>query len=166
MYPLNRLFLYARTLRHLRPSQLAYFVGRRILPRLKNKQPIDAIRPRSGVMLTAGIRAPGQTDSGLHFRFLNRSRSFESGGVGWASTGMPKLWRYNLHYFDYLQDAHRSTENKYHLISDWIGHNPPGTEDAWEPYTASLRIVNWLKFILSLTSASINTNPLENGNTG
>ncbi|MDC8447894.1 MAG: heparinase II/III family protein [Nitrospira sp.] len=63
---------------------------------------------------------------------------------------MPKLWRYNLHYFDYLHDPQRSFENKCFLITDWIQHNPPGTEDAWEPYTVSLRIVNWIKFFLSI----------------
>ncbi|MBX3303404.1 MAG: alginate lyase family protein [Nitrospira sp.] len=61
---------------------------------------------------------------------------------------MPKLWRYNLHYFDYLHDPRRSHENKCFLIRDWVQHNPPGTEDAWEPYTVSLRIVNWIKFFL------------------
>lgn len=63
---------------------------------------------------------------------------------------MPKLWRYNLHYFDYLHDPQRSLESKCFLITDWIGHNPTGTEDAWEPYTVSLRIVNWIKFFLLL----------------
>ncbi|BFU91064.1 MAG: hypothetical protein NTAFB01_22510 [Nitrospira sp.] len=66
---------------------------------------------------------------------------------------MPKLWRYNLHYFDYLHDPQRSLENKCFLITDWIQHNPAGTEDAWEPYTVSLRIVNWIKFFLLLNAA-------------
>jgi uncharacterized heparinase superfamily protein len=68
---------------------------------------------------------------------------------------MPKLWRYNLHYFDYLHDPQRSSENKCFLIGNWIQHNPPGTEDAWEPYTVSLRIVNWIKFILLSNGARV-----------
>ncbi|NJL17915.1 MAG: hypothetical protein HC938_12695 [Nitrospira sp.] len=67
---------------------------------------------------------------------------------------MPKLWRYNLHYFDYLHDPARSPENKGLLITDWIQHNPPDTEDAWEPYTVSLRIVNWIKFFLLQSAAN------------
>jgi uncharacterized heparinase superfamily protein len=90
----------------------------------------------------------------MKLTFLNREKEFRPHAIDWLCRDMPKLWRYNLHYFDYLQDAHRSTENKHHLISDWIEHNPPGTEDAWEPYTASLRIVNWVKFFLSLPSTS------------
>ncbi|MBI3560673.1 MAG: alginate lyase family protein [Gammaproteobacteria bacterium] len=62
---------------------------------------------------------------------------------------MPRLWRYNLHYFDYLQEAgHRKAELP-QLINHWIEHNPLGTENAWEPYTASLRIVNWIKYFLA-----------------
>lgn len=61
---------------------------------------------------------------------------------------MPKLWRYNLHYFDYLFDDFRSLRQKILLISDWVQRNPVGRGDGWEPYTASLRIVNWIKFFL------------------
>jgi uncharacterized heparinase superfamily protein len=32
------------------------------------------------------------------------------------------------------------------LIMNWIENNPIGSEDAWEPYPASLRIVNWIKY--------------------
>ena len=42
---------------------------------------------------------------------------------------------------------------KVHLISDWIVKNPPGTGDAWEPYTLSLRMVNWIKFFLKNDTA-------------
>ncbi len=34
-------------------------------------------------------------------------------------------------------------------MDHWIRHNPPGTPDAWEPYTVSLRIVNWIKYFMS-----------------
>jgi uncharacterized heparinase superfamily protein len=100
---------------------------------------------------------PAKQPSGgdFQFIFLRELKEFLNGRIDWVCKGMPKLWRYNLHYFDYLQDTHRSTENKCYLISDWIEHNPPGAENAWEPYTASLRIVNWVKFFLSLTPASV-----------
>jgi uncharacterized heparinase superfamily protein len=67
---------------------------------------------------------------------------------------MPRLWRYNLQYFDYLSESERSALQKGQLIDDWIRHNPPGTTDAWEPYTASLRIVNWTKYFLAQFAAS------------
>ena len=69
---------------------------------------------------------------------------------------MPKLWRYNLHYFDYLFHTGRSDEAKMYLISDWITKNHPGVGEGWEPYTLSLRIVNWIKFF-ALNEAAIRT---------
>ena len=99
------------------------------------------------------MHPPVETDAA--FTFLHRKRVFDPGRIPWACVDMPRLWRYNLHYFDYLQHSQRSVENKSHLVSDWIEHNPQGTVDAWEPYTASLRIVNWVKFFLSLSAASM-----------
>ncbi len=87
-------------------------------------------------------------DRDAAFTFLNRKKVFDLGRIEWATADMPKLWRYNLHYFDYLHDPQRSYENKCSLMSDWIQRNPSGTEDAWEPYTVSLRIVNWIKWFL------------------
>jgi uncharacterized heparinase superfamily protein len=58
-----------------------------------------------------------------------------------------KLWRYNLHYFDYLLDDGASEEVKDKLTSDWIKISLSLQEDAWEPYPISLRLVNWVKYI-------------------
>ena len=38
------------------------------------------------------------------FCFLNRTIEFPEFKVDWVSPEMPILWRYNLHYFDYLHD--------------------------------------------------------------
>jgi uncharacterized heparinase superfamily protein len=81
--------------------------------------------------------------------FLNLRPPHPRGGpVDWRAAAMPKLWRYNLHYFDYLQDAQRSLEARRALIADWIARVPTGAEDAWEPFPLSLRVVNWIKFFL------------------
>ncbi|MBK9305874.1 MAG: alginate lyase family protein [Nitrospira sp.] len=99
--------------------------------------------------MISGISASTSTGDDSYFRFLRQAKSHQADQVDWVSKDMPKLWRYNLHYFDYLHDSERSLENKRRLINDWIRHNPPGAEDAWEPYTVSLRIVNWIKFFLT-----------------
>jgi len=162
---MNRLLLYARTLKHLRSSQLFYFTRRRILPSLAPHRTTDSLTLRAGIHMATAIHPDGPIQPDSHFSFLGRSHQFESGAIGWAGKGMPKLWRYNLHYFDYLQHPQRSVGNKSHLISDWIQHNPQGTVDAWEPYTVSLRIVNWVKFFLSLSTTSLDRNPLEDEDT-
>ena len=34
------------------------------------------------------------------------------------------------------------------LIGKWIEENPPGMGNGWEPYPLSLRIINWIKWVL------------------
>jgi uncharacterized heparinase superfamily protein len=82
------------------------------------------------------------------FTFLNLRKDFPGGCIDWRSMEMPKLWRYNLHYFDYLFDSGRAIEDRCRLIDGWIADNPVGAADAWEPFPISLRIVNWIKFFL------------------
>lgn len=146
---MKHLGLFARTLAHLRPSQVAYFLHRRILPQFRSVTKTGDAGRRSGVVsMLPGISVSKPTGDDSHFCFLRQSKCIPSQSADWVCKDMPKLWRYNLHYFDYLHDPQRSFENKCFLIGDWIQYNPPGTEDAWEPYTVSLRIVNWIKFFL------------------
>ncbi len=145
---MKQLGLYARTLACLRPSQVAYFLQRRILPQFRSVAKTADARKRSGVSMLSGISVSKSTGDDSHFCFLRQSKDIPSQNADWACKDMPKLWRYNLHYFDYLHDPARSLENKSLLITDWMHHNPPDTEDAWEPYTVSLRIVNWVKWFL------------------
>jgi uncharacterized heparinase superfamily protein len=103
---------------------------------------------RSGVNLTPliGRRIPPGGSS--EFTFLNRSQYFPDGKIDWRSLDKDKLWRYNLHYFDYILDQDRPRASVDALIDDWIAQNPPGTPDTWEPFPVSLRIVNWVKLLL------------------
>ncbi len=154
---------YVHTLRHLRASQWWHQLLHR-LPTLSPTLPLsNTISLRPGVQPLHRMAIPLSIHTGAAFTFLHRERVFDLGRIDWANTDMPKLWRYNLHYFDYLQEPQRSVENKSHLVSDWIEHNPQGTVDAWEPYTASLRIVNWVKFFLSLSAASLKNNTGDAG---
>jgi hypothetical protein len=106
------------------------------------------VRVRRGVSMQAPLVTAMPQDGEHQFRFLNVSKTFSHGKVDWASTDMTKLWRYNLHYFDYILDSGRSVDNISDLISTWIQSNPMGVGDGWEPYPVSLRIVNWSKLFL------------------
>jgi uncharacterized heparinase superfamily protein len=68
--------------------------------------------------------------------------------VGWDDPSIPKLWRYNLHYFDDLcsRGARGRRGWQRELIERWIRENPPASGTGWEPYPTSLRIVNWVKW--------------------
>jgi uncharacterized heparinase superfamily protein len=68
--------------------------------------------------------------------------------MDWHPQDVPRLWRYNLHYFDFLIVEILPTERLDRLIDDWILTNPTGTPDGWEAYPTSLRIVNWIDYFL------------------
>jgi uncharacterized heparinase superfamily protein len=81
------------------------------------------------------------------FTFLNEMVTFDE-NITWSMPDKSRLWRYNLHYFDYLNaDKALPTDIAIRLIKDWIRNNPPRTVDAWDPYPISLRTVNWIKYL-------------------
>ena len=83
--------------------------------------------------------------------------------VRWNPEGTTRLWRYNLHYFDYALDlgvlakwrSDRQAGNTLkRLLGDWIESNPVGHGVGWHSYPLSRRIVNWLQAV-SLASGEI-----------
>lgn len=138
-----------RTVRYLRARQAAYYVYRRSLQRTEKRIqcPSNAER-RPGVRLLPRPNACVPDLGDFEFVFLDTPRAFGPHAIDWHCADMSRLWRYNLHYFDYLLDETRSRDARDHVIDDWIARNPPGTIDAWEPYTVSLRIVNWIDYFL------------------
>jgi uncharacterized heparinase superfamily protein len=84
------------------------------------------------------------------FRFLNKEHELKS-VKDWNNPRWEKLWLYNLHYFDDLQACDAENKKTLHLdlIEKWIKENPPATGNGWEPYPTSLRIVNWIKWVLA-----------------
>ena len=109
---------------------------------------VESVALRRGVTLTLTLRRRMVGEENT-FTFLNLTRRFDPTHFDWPATEMSKLWRYNLHYFDYLHDGGRSWASSVFLLNDWLKNNPQGTPDAWEPFPASLRLVNWIKFFLS-----------------
>lgn len=83
------------------------------------------------------------------FRFLNVERSLTAPAC-WNHADWPKLWLYNAHYFDDLAASGAPQRRAWHeqLIARWVAENPPPTGNGWEPYPTSLRIVNWVKWVL------------------
>lgn len=145
---IHRIVRFAHTLRFLRPRQLGYLIIRRLLPVRHRTVSHGAVRRRLLVGPTSAWISKKAAASTYEFCFLNIRKVMSRPNVDWASSDMSKLWRYNLHYFDYLQESGRTQDEKRRLISDWIAHNAPGATDAWEPYTVSLRLVNWIKFFM------------------
>ncbi|MGR5354135.1 heparinase II/III family protein [Vibrio sp. DNB22_19_2] len=83
----------------------------------------------------------------LRFNFLNLSDVVSD----WNDDSKPKLWLYNLHYFNDLNYTNWNSRTEVHtfLIDDWVEKNQPIFGNGWEPYPISLRSVNWIKWFLS-----------------
>ena len=152
----RQLFLYFRTARHLKPSQLFYFLLRRSTkhrnvrveqtPTLRSTQRLVTPYPIAGILVNEST-----------FRFLNVESDLldENGEIDWSAPSHQRLWNYNLHYFDFLRETYRSSENRDRLIRSWILRNPQGLDVAWEPFTTSLRIVNWIFYLRQRPSCDI-----------
>ena len=143
----DRLQLYFHTVRHLRPGQIWHQLRRRAFPPRPPASPPPITGLRANLQHHPFLATP---ESGRgQISFLNAERVLNPAAPDWAPADAPKLWRYNLHYFDYLGWAGVSPDHKQALMQSWIRQVPAGTGDGWEPYPLSLRIVNWLKYALS-----------------
>ena len=89
-----------------------------------------------------------EMDQGV-FTFLNR-RVELGWPIDWLATGETQLWRYNLHYFDYVHEL--IAENRpdgyelfRNLVRQWATCCALGTPVVWDPYPISLRLRNWFE---------------------
>lgn len=147
MLHLSRIGLYARTLRHLKPVQLTNRVRRQLFRPGPDLSPPPARRDLNEI-IAPWIARPDSVLGPLRFQFLNQTRDLDF-PPDWNAPDTPKLWLYNLHYFEGLLCPDTDPALKTALITRWFTDNPPGAGNGWEPYPASLRIVNWIKWTLS-----------------
>lgn len=137
-----------RTLRHLRPIQ---FTGRLAFRLARPRPDLRPAPPRRAA--SQGWHSPAAREPSLvgpvTFRFMEVERALDD--AGWDDPRLEKLWRYNQHYFDDLSASGAQGRADWHaaLITRWVSGNPPGRGTGWEPYPTSLRIVNWIKWMLS-----------------
>lgn len=141
---------YFYTIRFLRLSQIGWLARNRLTP-LRTVGAVDLGVPRNFPTRPIFLPPLQPSGAGNEFRFLNVARRVDVANMDWAAAGMSKLWRYNLHYCDWLHWEQLADRDKRRLIDSWIECNPQGRENAWEPYTLSLRVVNWIKYFLRAT---------------
>lgn len=172
-----RLRLYFETVRHLSPRQW-WYRGRRIVRHrwwsLTRKQaPLPAAPPLAAVpnfyqglvtlrdtpgwaQLVAPYVAAANAVAEGHFTFLHKTVSWQE-APDWHMEGLSPLWRYHLHYFDYVRSLliwgaagkqERAAATFRHLATAWMEQNRTLKGAGWHPYTLSLRIVNWLNALI------------------
>lgn len=135
-----------RTIRHLRPIQIVNRVTRRL-------RPVPGTPPENG-HVALRLRPPVLPAHVPHrdafrdgsFRFLHRRISFE-GPLRWTPPSADTLWLYHLHGFQYLHTVDPATGRR--LIVDWIETQRPGSRPAWDPYPISLRLREWIEWVLA-----------------
>jgi uncharacterized heparinase superfamily protein len=132
---LQRIQIVTRLRRQLRLDRLTLWEGS--TPALAaSAQPWETVAPLRQSLLDQST-----------VRFLNQTGP----ATDWQNLNKTYLWIYNLHYFDDLhaEGAAERAEMHREWISNWIQNNPPMEAPGWEPYPSSMRIVNWLKWLLA-----------------
>ena len=158
--------VYWRTLRHLGGAQLGYLAARRFWARSSRPRrlagPVTLVKlarvPDSAAWREWRPAVAREMIRTRRFDFLHMANP-PGGAIPWSpdtssSAEYPRLWRYHLNYCDFLNvDLTRPGDEPdlraaLAITLDWLERNRAGSEVGWEPYPLSLRIVNWLKFVL------------------
>ena len=166
MPSLRSLGLYVQTVRHLKPGQVAC--------RLKRKAGLDTplvrgLRVHPDPARADAARVPALPELDFDPVFLARFdvEALMRDEVGllhhveridwsrsWHEALATPLWRYNLHYMEYLlplvhawaqTGEARYVEKAKQLVSCWIDANPrAGGGVGWDPYPTAMRTAVWL----------------------
>ncbi len=163
------LALYARTLRYLRPKQIAWRLLRMAQRRLPVRAPArnnDApahfegaslLRLREFLTLAHGHGLDSDADTlALRddvFTFLNQAVDCKA-KMPWQDKSLPLLWRYQLHGFRPARilaaaafsdgAARGDVAHAARWVEDWLRNNPPGAAVAWDPHPTADRLFNWV----------------------
>ena len=168
MSKLGKIGLYVNTVKHLKPSQVFYRIWRKAGGNTRLK-PFYTPKPDVAKADIAAIPVLPELD--FDHAFLSR---FDVDAIlqdriellhheeivdwkeSWHDSFSTPLWRFNLHYCEYLMPLAKAYKdccdecylNKGKAIIDsWISNCPIGKDGAaWDSYTISMRIVNWLAF--------------------
>lgn len=115
---------------------------------------LDTIAAWHGLLAEQCVDATAKATAAMQnrFSFLGVEQDFGT-QIKWHDKTKSQLWRYNLHYFEWLHDlcilaavdrrgdAFNAAKRQ---MLDWIPGNKRLAGDGWHPYTVSLRAVNWL----------------------
>jgi uncharacterized heparinase superfamily protein len=80
------------------------------------------------------------------FCFLNETRRFE-GAFPWQPEGASGLWLHRLHAFRWIWELPPARAAE--LVTHWLDHNASLGGAGWEPYPLSLRVREWIEWVLS-----------------
>lgn len=165
---ISKIRLYASTIAHLKLSQVVARVRRRLGGRtpLKHGYQPNVERTRARI---SNIAVLPELDFDEHFlaRFdadailedrisLLHHEEVVDWQTSWHQDLSTPLWRFNLHYCEYLlpltkafldSDDRRYIDKGKEIVESWIVHcSKEKGGVAWNPYVVALRAINWLAF--------------------
>ncbi len=160
----KRLSQYAITSYYLKPVQFVYRIKMLVYTKLLHKfkwykdlYQNHATGNESYTVVEFPFIRPTYSDiSNIdkgRFCFLNRTVDLGI-PIDWNPSTETKLWKYNLHYFDYVRSialmrTGAPNDKAYalfrRLASEWIASCPVAMPFAWDAYPISLRLNNWLR---------------------
>ncbi|KNC67563.1 heparinase [Pseudoalteromonas rubra] len=141
---IKRILKIFHTVKYLKFKQI-YF---RVYYRFRKPRFIESTQPSNSEWRWSGPLLNKQSlFSNADVKFLNQAGKIQT-AADWNCASKPKLWLYNLHYFDDLSSQDGAQRYALHndFIDKWIAENPPCEGNGWEPYPISLRLVNWVKW--------------------
>jgi len=139
---------YYHTIKYLKPIQIYGQLTYRFKSKRINKSPPPELR-KNICWKEPILKSSCKLLSLNQVILLNKQIDISAKTI-WFDTKIDTLLLYNLHYFDILQEKTTSSRAQYNaLIKRWINENPPAHGHGWDPYPLSLRIVNWIKWILA-----------------
>lgn len=127
-----------RTLRHLRPRQVAW----QVIYRLHKSRYKELAAPQGRGLAMADPIAKARCCEGEAMTFLGITMPL----AGWEMTERGMLWAYNLNYMDFLLQGDMDAATGARWIDRFIA-SLPANRVGTDPYPTALRAVNWIKFI-------------------
>ena len=146
MTKLSRLiYLYFNTIKYLKLIQIFYRFKNKLIKN-KPREVVFKIRnQKNSNWIKHYIYDEKLSENGESY-FLNTKKNINL-PESWNDKNEPKLWLYNLHYFDDLMAFNSDSKRLFHkeLINSWIKNNHYHSSIGWDPYPTSLRVVNIIK---------------------
>jgi uncharacterized heparinase superfamily protein len=144
---------YWHTIRYLRPWQVVGRLWFHVYQPRVERRPAPARRTAAREWRSTDWREPSLLGPDS-VTFLNVKGS-AANAQDWNDESHGSLWLYNLHYFDDLTSRGFDERRAWHdaLLHRWIRENPAGVGAGWASYPTSLRITNWIKWMLASPSS-------------
>lgn len=141
---IQKIARYYHTLKYLKPIQIYGQCLNRLHKKSKISKNIKTppLRKRTSSWVESGIIKKDKLHTKLELECLHFKEDISDKKV-WCDENKTRLWLYHLHYFNYL-----TTSDNIDLVLRWINENPKFKGPGWEPYPLSLRIVNWIKYLI------------------